>query len=153
MITASCAATIPWEVNAMADHPLIHTENLCVWFPVRRALPFGKRHYVKAVDNVSITIEQGETFGLVGESGCGKSTLASALLGMQKPTDGKIFFKGKDLNALSDKEFKEARRDMQMIFQDPFSSLDPRWDVYRLISEPMYIRGGHTKEEMEKEKF
>ena len=110
----------------MSDNALIRTENLCVWFPVRRALPFGKKHYVKAVDNVSITINKGETFGLVGESGCGKSTLANTLLGMQKPTGGKVFFKGQDLSALSDKEFKEARRDMQMIFQDPFSSLDPR---------------------------
>ncbi len=151
MITVSCAAIIPWEVNTMADNTLIRTEDLCVWFPVRRALPFGKRRYVKAVDNVSITIEKGETFGLVGESGCGKSTLANALLGMQKPTAGKVYFKGKDLNALSIKDFKEARRDMQMIFQDPFSSLDPRWDVYRLISEPMYIRGGYTKEQMEQE--
>lgn len=128
---------------------IVETQNLSIRFPIKNPLPFMKKNYVDAVTDVSIKIKQGETFGVVGESGCGKTTLANAILGMVKPASGKIFFKGEDLNALDNKNFIAARRDMQMIFQDPFSSLNPRFDVYQLISEPMYIRGGHTKEEME----
>lgn len=137
------------KTASTAAEPLIRVEDLSVHFPVRGGLPFAKARAVKAVSNVSLCIPQGQTFGLVGESGCGKSTLANAILGMVRPTGGKIFFRGKDIHAVSRQEFKELRRDMQMIFQDPFSSLNPRFDVYRLISEPMFIRGGYTKEEME----
>lgn len=130
--------------------PLVKVENLKVHFPVKGGMPFAKKKYVKAVDGVSLEIHAGETFGLVGESGCGKSTLGNAILGMQRPTEGKIYFKEKDLNALPPKEFKELRRGMQMIFQDPFSSLNPRFDVYRIIAEPMQIRGGMTEEAIRK---
>lgn len=127
---------------------IVETQNLSVHFPVRNSFPF-KRKYVKAVSNVSLKIRRGETYGLVGESGCGKSTFANALLGMIKPTDGKVIFDGKDLNSLNKKEFKETRRNMQMIFQDPYSSLNPRFDLLEIIGEPMVIRGGFTKEEIE----
>ncbi|MBE5783335.1 MAG: ATP-binding cassette domain-containing protein [Clostridiales bacterium] len=127
---------------------LVRVEDLKVHFPVKGGMPFAKKKYVKAVNGVSLEIEAGETFGLVGESGCGKSTLGNAILGMQKPTDGKIFFKDQDIHALPAKEFKELRRGMQMIFQDPFSSLNPRFDVYHIIAEPMQIRGGMTEEEI-----
>ncbi|MBQ4074434.1 MAG: ATP-binding cassette domain-containing protein [Clostridia bacterium] len=130
------------------DKTLVKVENLKVHFPVKGGLPFTKKKFVKAVDGVSIEIHAGETFGLVGESGCGKSTLGNAILGMQKPTEGKIYFKDQDLNALPRKEFKDLRRGMQMIFQDPFSSLNPRFDVYHIIAEPMEIRGGMTDEEI-----
>jgi len=130
------------------DKTLVKVENLKVHFPVKGGLPFTKKKFVKAVDGVSIEIHAGETFGLVGESGCGKSTLGNAILGMQKPTEGKIYFKDQDLNALPRKEFKDLRRGMQMIFQDPFSSLNPRFDVYHIIAEPMQIRGGMTDEEI-----
>ena len=127
---------------------IVKAENLSVHFPVKGSNPF-KRKYVKAVSDVSLEIRRGETFGLVGESGCGKSTFANALLGILKPTDGKVIFEGKDLNALSKKEFKELRRGMQMIFQDPFSSLNPRFDLLEIIGEPMVIRGGYTPQEIE----
>lgn len=127
---------------------IVETQNLSVHFPVRGGLPFKKK-YVKAVSNVSLKIRRGETYGLVGESGCGKSTFANALLGMIKPTDGKVIFDGKDLNSLNKKDFKETRRNMQMIFQDPYSSLNPRFDLLEIIGEPMVIRGGFTKEEIE----
>ena len=130
--------------------PLVRVEDVSVHFPVRGGLPFGKKKQVKAVDHISLCIPKGETFGLVGESGCGKSTLANAILGMVRPTGGKIFFRGEELTALSPKELRRARREMQMIFQDPFSSLNPRFDVYQLISEPMLIRGGCSREDMEK---
>lgn len=127
---------------------IVKAENLSVHFPVKGSNPF-KRKYVKAVSDVSLEIRRGETFGLVGESGCGKSTFANALLGILKPTDGKVIFEGKDLNGLPKKEFKELRRGMQMIFQDPFSSLNPRFDLLEIIGEPMVIRGGYTPQEIE----
>lgn len=127
---------------------IVKAENLSVHFPVKGSNPF-KRKYVKAVSDVSLEIRRGETFGLVGESGCGKSTFANALLGILKPTDGKVIFEGKDLNDLPKKEFKELRRGMQMIFQDPFSSLNPRFDLLEIIGEPMVIRGGYTPQEIE----
>ena len=127
---------------------IIETEHLSVHFPVKGGLPFRKK-YVKAVSDVSLKIRRGETYGLVGESGCGKSTFANALLGMVEPTDGKVIFEGQDLNALKKKEFRELRRNMQMIFQDPFSSLNPRFDLLQIIGEPMVIRGGYTPEEIE----
>ena len=127
---------------------IIQAENLSVHFPVKGSNPFNRK-YVKAVSDVSLEIRRGETFGLVGESGCGKSTFANAMLGILKPTDGKVIFEGQDLNALKPKQFKELRRNMQMIFQDPYSSLNPRFDLLEIIGEPMVIRGGYTPQEIE----
>lgn len=127
---------------------IIKTENLSVHFPVKGGNPFNRK-YVKAVSDVSLEVRRGETYGLVGESGCGKSTFANALLGILKPTDGKVIFEGQDLNALKPKQFKELRRNMQMIFQDPYSSLNPRFDLLEIIGEPMVIRGGYTPQEIE----
>ncbi len=130
------------------ERPLVETKNLSITFPVKGNLPFQRKR-LEAVSNVSVSIRRGETYGLVGESGCGKSTFANALLGIIKPTEGQVIFDGKDLNALSRKEFREERRRMQMIFQDPYSSLNPRFDVLEIIGEPMVIRGGYTPEEIE----
>ena len=127
---------------------IIQAENLSVHFPVKGSNPFNRK-YVKAVSDVSLEIRRGETFGLVGESGCGKSTFANAMLGILKPTNGKVIFEGQDLNALKPKQFKELRRNMQMIFQDPYSSLNPRFDLLEIIGEPMVIRGGYTPQEIE----
>lgn len=127
--------------------PIIVMENVSVEFPVKGAFAFQTKR-IQAVTDISLSIHSGETFGIVGESGCGKSTLANAMIGMVKPTAGKVIFKGKDLFNLKRTEFKEVRRDMQMIFQDPFSSLNPRFNVYQIISEPMLIRGKSTPDEM-----
>lgn len=129
--------------------PLVQAKHLSVRFPVRRSSFFRKKQYVNAVNDVSLSIPKGETFGLVGESGCGKSTLGNALLGILKPSAGQVFFDGKDLNKVDKKEFKALRRRMQMIFQDPYSSLDPRFSVERLIAEPMRIRGGMTEAQID----
>lgn len=131
------------------DDIIIKLENVSVNFPIKGGMPFKEKKMVQAVSDVSLEIKHGETFGIVGESGCGKSTLANAMIGMIKPTSGKVIFKGKDLFALHRKDFKETRRDMQMIFQDPFSSLNPRFNVFQIISEPMLIRGCYTRKEME----
>ncbi|MDI6452572.1 ABC transporter ATP-binding protein [Peloplasma aerotolerans] len=133
----------------MKDQSIIlSVKNLSVDFPVKGGLPFAKKKYVQAVTDVSLDIIEGETFGVVGESGCGKSTLANAMIGMIRPTKGEVFFKNQSLFELDRKSFIETRRHMQMIFQDPYSSLNPRWNVFQIISEPMYIRGGYTEDEM-----
>jgi len=107
--------------------------------------------FLHAVDNVSLTIEKGQTLGVVGESGCGKSTLGKVLLRLEEPTSGEIIFQGKDIAKMSKREFKYMRPEMQMIFQDPFSSLDPRMTVEQLIAEPLIIyKQARDKKERER---
>lgn len=114
---------------------LLRVEDLKMYFPVTQGV-FGKRiGTVKAVDDVSFSINKGETFGLVGESGCGKTTTAKCILKINQPTGGKIFYKGENISRLSDRQFYKYRREIQMIFQDPFSSLDPRKSVYSILGE------------------
>lgn len=100
-----------------------------------------KRRVVKAVDGVSLDIEKGETLGLVGESGCGKSTLGKALLRLTEPTGGQVFYNGKDLASLSQGKMRDERKNLQMIFQDPYASLNPRMTVGQIIGEPMKTFG------------
>ena len=127
---------------------ILRMNNVSVHFPVKGGLPFLKRGVIQAVSDVSLTIAHGETYGIVGESGCGKTTLANAMIGMVKPTSGEVLFAGKDLLRLPKEEFEKARQKMQMIFQDPFSSLNPRFNVYQIVSEPMFIRGEDDQEAM-----
>lgn len=126
---------------------MVETKGLSIDFPVKKEMPFQKQKYLQAVTDVSIQIKKGETFGLVGESGCGKSTFANATLGLLKPSEGQILFDGQDMQAASKDEFREMRKRMQKIFQDPGSSLNPRFNVLELISEPLVIRGGFRFEE------
>lgn len=132
---------------AEKSRTLIKTSHLSVNFPVKKELPFAKPKYLQAVNDVSIEIRKGETFGLVGESGCGKSTFANAVLGLQKPSHGQILFDGTDINTYSAGQQQEMRRRVQKIFQDPGSSLNPRFHVLDLISEPLVIRGGYRAEQ------
>ena len=101
-----------------------------------------------AVDGVSFTLEAGRTLGVVGESGCGKSTLGRTILHLLEPTEGKIFFEGKDISKPSKKELKALHEDMQIIFQDPYASLDPRMSVSEAIMEPLKIQGKLNKSEL-----
>ena len=117
----------------MSKSPIIKLENLYVDFPVKGGLPFQKKKHISAVSDVSLEIYPGETFGIVGESGCGKSTLANAMIGMVNPTGGKVIFKGIDLFSLSRTDFKKTRSDMQMIFQDPFSSFPIEFPIENLL--------------------
>jgi peptide/nickel transport system ATP-binding protein len=121
---------------------LVEVENLRVWFPIKSGIVLD-RHVgdVKAVDDVSLAIERGETFGLVGESGCGKSTLGRAILRLNAPTAGRIVFDGQDVTHLSERELRPLRRRMQMVFQDPFASLNPRHSVGRIVGEPLRVHG------------
>ncbi|MDD3748039.1 MAG: ATP-binding cassette domain-containing protein [Candidatus Bipolaricaulis anaerobius] len=128
--------------------PLLEMENVSVHFPVKGPYPFSRKRWLQAVTDVSMAVTEGETFGIVGESGCGKTTLANAMIGMVRPTQGTVRFEGVDLYSLKPRAFKEARRGMQMIFQDPFSSLNPRFTVYEIVREPLYIRGGASEADM-----
>ena len=120
--------------------PLLEVKNLKKFFPTPRGL-------LHAVDDVSFSIEEGKTLGIVGESGCGKSTLGRTILHLYEPTDGSMFFEGKDITNLDKKELKEIRANMQMIFQDPYSSLDPRKMIEDTIMEPLKVYKIGTREE------
>jgi oligopeptide transport system ATP-binding protein len=122
---------------------ILDIKNLIKYFPANKGL-FSKKSYVKAVDDVSFTINKGETLGLVGESGCGKTTTGRTLLKLYEPTSGQIIFKGKDISNLSDKEMIPIRRKMQMIFQDPYASLNPRMTVGDIIGESIDIHKLYT---------
>jgi len=119
--------------------PLLQVKNLCTWYPVKKGL-FGKTTtYVKAVDEISFDVFPGETLGLVGESGCGKTTLGRSILRLIEPTSGEIIFDGTDMLNLSRTQLRKMRRDVQIIFQDPYSSLNPKITVGNAIMEPLQV--------------
>lgn len=122
--------------------PILETRSLVRTFSAKPAT-FGKMHQLKAVDGVSLSIEPGETLGLAGESGCGKSTLARLLMDLIPASDGEIFFRGNSLAKMGRQERFAFRKEVQMIFQDPFSSLNPRMRVGDIIGEPLTIHGGY----------
>jgi oligopeptide/dipeptide ABC transporter ATP-binding protein len=125
----------------MLDEPLLTVQHLKKYFPIHRGV-FGRTaEYVKAVDDVSFTINRGETFGLVGESGCGKTTAGRAILRLHEPDGGSIRFDGTDLLSLGKQELRRKRRDMQIIFQDPYASLNPRMTIRTIVGEPFAIHG------------
>ena len=130
---------------------LLRVENLKMYFNVSKKMFSKKKLWLKAVDNVSFSIRKGKTFGLVGESGCGKTTVGRALVRLYKPTDGHIYYGETDLASLDDKALIPYRSKMQMIFQDPYSSLDPRMVVGDIIAEPLRIQNRYKtiKEEQE----
>jgi ATPase components of various ABC-type transport systems, contain duplicated ATPase len=117
----------------MSEQHLIEVKNLCKYFPA------GKKRTLKAVDNVSLFIRPGETLGLVGESGCGKTTCGRTILKLYNQTSGQIFFEGKEISHLKGKELLQFKKNAQMIFQDPYSSLDPRMTIAEIIAEGMTV--------------
>ena len=135
----------------MADNntPLLKVEHLHKEFPTGSGFMGGKfsKKFVSAVNDLSFEIRAGETFGLVGESGCGKSTTGRAIMHLDPPTSGKVYFEGRDISKMNKKELKAMRREMQFIFQDPYASLNPRMTIGEIISEPMVIHGIGTPEE------
>jgi peptide/nickel transport system ATP-binding protein/oligopeptide transport system ATP-binding protein len=133
------------------DQPdLLVVRNLKKYFPVRSGLLQRITAWVLAVDNVSFTVKRGETLGLVGESGCGKTTVGRSILRLIEPTAGSVFFEGKDLINMSNRDLKPLRRDMQIIFQDPYASLNPRMPIGESVMEGLQIHNiGHPKERWE----
>ena len=134
----------------MEKEILLSIKDIKKWFPVDDKL-FGKpTSFVKAVDGVSFDVYRGEVLGLVGESGCGKTTISRSILGLTEPTSGSIIFDGKELMGMKKKELRRMRSDMQIVFQDPYSSLSPRMRIADTISEPMEIQKKGTRKERRK---
>jgi len=125
--------------NLYAAPPLLEIRNLCTWFPVKHGLFGQSTDVVKAVDNVSFNLHPGETLGLVGESGCGKTTLGRSILRLVEPTGGSILFEGQDITHLKQTELRKLRSQIQLIFQDPYSSLNPRLTVGNALMEPLQV--------------
>ena len=124
----------------VSDDIILDVRNLYKYFPITKGFIFQKQvGAVKAVDGVSFTIRRGETLGLVGESGCGKTTTGRVILRLQEPTSGEVYFEGRNVFKLNKEEMRRLRRDMQIIFQDPYSSLNPRMTVGDIIGEPLEI--------------
>jgi oligopeptide/dipeptide ABC transporter ATP-binding protein len=142
-------------LNQSQDNIVLDISNLKMYFPVMRGLLRRKVADIKAVDGVSFKMVRGETLGLVGESGCGKTTIGRCILGLYRATAGKIIFQGSDITALPEKKLKEVRKNMALIFQDPYSSLDPRQGAGSIVGEPLKIHGmkmskGEYKDRMER---
>ena len=131
--------------------PLIQVKNLKKYYPVKTGIIPHVTDYVKAVDGVSFSIYEGEILGLVGESGCGKTTIGKLLTGLEKPTGGAILYRGMDVLDWTAKEQKKYRTKIQMIFQDPYSSLNPRKHIYEILAAPMLYHGISDKQTVEKD--
>ncbi|SFW55855.1 ABC transporter ATP-binding protein [Chitinophaga sancti] len=140
------------EQHITQQPALLEVRDLHTWFPASRNI-FGKvQSWTKAVNGVSFTVKEGETMGLVGESGCGKTTLGRTLLRLTPPTNGSILYKGKDLCQLPASEMRDLRKELQIIFQDPYSSLNPRLTVGQAILEPLQVHGLYANDRQRKEK-
>lgn len=134
-----------------AREPLVQVRHLKKYFPIKTGLFSRVVGNVRAVDDVSFHIMPGETFGLVGESGCGKSTLGRVMLRLQPATEGEVLFKGREILRMPERAFKPLRREMQVIFQDPFGSLNPRFTVGDIVGEPLRVHGiARGKEQAER---
>ena len=130
---------------------LLKVDQMKKYFPIRSGIFARTTGQVKAVDDVSFEVYEGETLGIVGESGCGKSTTGRVLMRLTEPTEGRIEFNGTDLTALSSEEMRKMRRDIQMVFQDPYASLNPRHTVEKILEEPLIVHGiGRTSAERKK---
>ncbi len=138
-------------MSDIENTPLIQVENLKKYYPVKGGIINHTKGYIKAVDGVSFSIMEGETLGLVGESGCGKSTIGRQLVGLETPTEGRIYYGGKDLAGLSKAEMRKVRTQLQMVFQDPYSSLNPRKHIFEILSQPMLYHKISEKGTVEKD--
>lgn len=132
-----------------SNEPLLEVSHLKQYFPVAKEKLFEEKQFVQAVDDISFSVEQGTTLSIVGESGCGKSTTGRAILRLDEPTDGKILYKGLDIVQMSKKELKKLRGNIQVIFQDPFASLNPRRTIRQMLTEAMSIQQVMKRQDQE----
>ena len=135
-----------------SQEPLMQIKNLKTYFPIRNGFFGGISDHVKAVDNVSFDVYPGETLGLVGESGCGKTTIGRTIIRLEEPTEGEMIYKGRDIAKMNTEELRLFRKDVQIIFQDPYSSLNPRMTIGNAIMEPMQVHGILENDEQRKKK-
>ncbi|HNW97689.1 MAG TPA: ABC transporter ATP-binding protein [Bacteroidales bacterium] len=140
-----------YHEKIFSKKPILEVKNLKTYFPIRESIFRKTKNYIKAVNNVSFDVYTGETLGLVGESGCGKTTLGRTILRLIEPTEGKVLFKGKDIASLSQNELRKIRKNIQIIFQDPYSSLNPRMTIGDAILEPMMVHSLHSNDKERKE--
>lgn len=131
--------------------PLLKVEGMKKYYPIKGGILNRTVGQIKAVDGVSFEIRKGETLGLVGESGCGKSTIGRQIVGLEKPTEGKIYYDGRELTSMRNKEMKEIRTDIQIVFQDPYSSLNPRKHIYEILAQPMLYHGKSDQASLDKD--
>jgi oligopeptide transport system ATP-binding protein len=148
MVTWFGAITMP-DVNKNTNTPLIEVRNLVKHFPITGGMFLRQIASVKAVDGVSLDIRPGDTLGLVGESGCGKSTLGRLILRLEEPTSGDVLFHGESILGYGREKMRSLRQQMQIIFQDPFSSLNPRKNVAHIVGEPLFVHGMTNRHERE----
>ncbi|HEY2493229.1 MAG TPA: oligopeptide/dipeptide ABC transporter ATP-binding protein [Paenibacillus sp.] len=125
--------------KSLAQTALIQLERLKTYYPIKKGIFSRTVGHVKAVDDISLHIYEGETLGLIGESGCGKSTIGRSIVRLENPSEGKIFFRNEDITQYSNKQLKPIRKQIQMIFQDPYSSLNPRKKINDILSEPLIV--------------
>jgi oligopeptide/dipeptide ABC transporter ATP-binding protein len=140
-MTVAAAETPALHHRASAGEEILRLEGIVKYFPIRTGLFRKETGRVHAVDNVDLTLTAGETLGLVGESGCGKSTLARTIIKLLEPTAGQIIFNGRDITSYTRRQMREVRREMQIVFQDPYASLNPRMTVREIVAEPLRIHG------------
>ena len=137
------------ESNKRNDNPLLETREVFKYYPITGGVFLRQTASVKAVDGVTLKILPGETLGLVGESGCGKSTLGRLILRLEEPTSGDILFEGKSILAYDPRKMRTLRKEMQVVFQDPFSSLNPRKNVAHIVGEPLFVHGMKSRQDRE----
>ena len=140
-MAVAAAETPALHHRASAGEEILRLEGIVKYFPIRTGLFRKETGRVHAVDNVDMTLKAGETLGLVGESGCGKSTLARTIIKLLEPTAGRIVFNGRDITSFTRRQMREVRREMQIVFQDPYASLNPRMTVREIVAEPLRIHG------------